>query len=166
MKKQTKIIIGAVVLAVAAGGIAVAGKKYQDHKRMHKMFSSEKMLEKLDANGDLAISMDEVLNAAGTRIGKADQNNDGFVTKAEIIEAAESQTEYPKLSRYSGRIADRIMARADINNDGKISKDEVENRLRKYHSLADWNDDGVVEMAEMKKMRELHGRHGKRRWKK
>ena len=162
MNKQTKIIIAAVVLAVTAGGIAYAGKSYNEHKKLHKLFSPEAVLMKADTNGDLAISMDEVLNIATKRIENADQNADGFVTKAEIVTAVENQTEYPKLSRWSGRIADRMVARADINGDGKISKDEVENRLRKYHALADWNDDGVVEVAEMKKLRSFHGRHGKR----
>ena len=164
MKKQTKIIIGALVLAVTAGGIAFAGKNYRDHKGLHKIFSAKAMLERADANGDLALSQDEVLTVVGARFDKADANSDGILSKAEIITHIENLGEYPRLIKYAGKITDRAVNAVDINGDGQIAKQEIENRLLKYYALADWNDDGSVELAEMKKMRGVHNRHrGKNR---
>lgn len=167
MKRNTKIIAGGTALVLLAGGIAYASQEYKQYRTMHKLFSPKAMLEKVDANGDLAVSMDEIMTQVKQRFTKADADGDNKVTKAEIITGIESFGEMPRLQRHSGRIADRIMLQLDINEDGNLELSEMENRLGKFHSLADWDDDGAVEMSEVRKLRSLrmhHGKHGGRKW--
>ena len=163
MEKKTKIIIGGVVLALIAGGGALASQGYKQHKAMKRMFSPQAMMTHMDTNGDLAISRDEVVAGVQKHFATADQNNDGSVTKAELVTTIESMDVPSKMKRRSGKIADRISSHADIDENGKIVASEVENRLMKLHSLADWNDDGVVEITELKRLRPHHrGWRGKR----
>ena len=165
MNKRNKIIAGGIIVAVAAGGLAFASQEYREHRKMHKMFSPKAMLEQLDKNGDLSISLDELNAGVGDRFGKADVNSDGKVTKTEIITAIEGLDGMDRLKKRSGRIADRVVNGADINQDGIVERTELENRLAKFHSLADWNDDGQVEIAEIRRLRGGMGKGWrKHRW--
>ena len=165
MNKRNKIIAGGLILAVAAGGLAFASQEYREHRKMHKMFSPKAMLEQLDKNGDRSISLDELNAGVGARFGMADLNADGNVTKSEIITAIEGLEGLGRLKKRSGRIADRVVNGADINQDGMVERTELENRLAKFHSLADWNDDGQVEIAEIRRIRGGMGKGWrKNRW--
>ena len=162
MEKKTKIIIGGAVLALVAGGGAFASQGYKQHKAMKRMFSPQAMMTQMDTNGDLSISREELGAGVQKHFANADQNKDGFVTKAELVTTIEGMEVPSRLKRRSGKIADRISGQADVNQDGKIAVSEVENRMMKLHALADWNDDGLVEIAELKRLRPSHhGRGGK-----
>ncbi len=165
MNRRNKIIAGGLVVAVAAGGLAFASQEYGEHRKMHRMFSPKAMLEQLDQNGDLSISLEELNVGIQKRFDEVDGNADGNVTKAEIIERIENLDGFGRVKRHSGRIADRVFSHADVNLDGKVEKAEVENRLAKVHSLVDWNDDGIVEVSEIRRLREGMGRGWrKHRW--
>lgn len=167
MKKNTKIILFGLAGLLTVSGIAVAAQGYQRHSEMKRMFSPQKMLERFDKDADQAISIEELNAAAAERFAMADKNADGSIAKADVIAAIEENVESDRFKSRSGRITDRIFAGADINQDGNITKAELENRIGKFHAIADWNDDGKVEIAEMKRLRHsMPGRWGKRHGKK
>jgi len=157
MKNSKKIWIGATAFLLLASGLAYAGKEYRELQGVHAMFAPEKILQRVDANGDSALSIDEVLGEADARFDSADQNGDGVVTKAEIIGAIETISEMSRLKRHAGKIMDRMVYHFDINDDGELAKSEIENRLRKFYAVADWNDDDTVELAEVQRLRKLRG---------
>lgn len=161
MKTSTKYLLAGVIVAVSAGG-AFAAKGMRDHAGFG--FGKE-MFKKADTDQDGSVSMEEMMVVLTTRFDAADTDGDAVVTKAEIITAVEEN--FSRASRGSGSIADRFVWRFDLDNDGAIAKAELENRARKVFALADFNDDGKVEMAEIRRMAPGHkGRHGfhKARW--
>lgn len=167
MKRQTKIILASLAGFLAIGGIAVAAQGYQEHREMKRMFSPQKMLERIDTNGDKSISLDEVKSAVVKRFELADTDSDGSVGKADVLAAIEANVESDRMKRRSGRFTDRLFIGADIDQDGSITVAEIENRISKFYAIADWNDDGQVEMAELKRLRQsMPGRWGKRHGKK
>ena len=163
MKQKTKIIIAGITGAIALGGIAVAAQGYNDHRKMKRFFSPERIMETVDTNGDLAASREELNTFAGSYFRLADADEDQRVTKAEIVSALEASVLPEKVKRRSGRVADRIVGQADIDQDGALTLAELENRITKFHALADWNDDNAVELAEIKRLRGGFGHKGKKR---
>jgi len=162
MKRRTKIVIASVAGVLALGGIAVAAQGYSDHKKMKRFFAPERIMSQVDTNGDLAASREEVSAFANSYFVIADADKDQQVTKAEIVTALEASELPDRMKRRSGRIADRIVRQGDINEDGVLTFAELENRIIKFHALADWNDDNTVEMAEMKRLRGGFGHRGRR----
>lgn len=162
MKRNTKIVAGGVALVLVAGSLAFAGQGYREHREMRRLISPEALMERADANDDLALSVEEVLTAVKLKFDQADQDSNGEASKAEIVGMIEAVDGMPKLKRHSGKIADRIFKQLDINEDGKLANHEVENRLRKFYALADWNDDGAVELAEIQRSAK---HRGAKRWK-
>ncbi|MEM9277555.1 MAG: hypothetical protein AAGA76_03185 [Pseudomonadota bacterium] len=158
MKKRTKIIIASSAGLVALSGIAFAAQEYDQHQKTKRLFSPEKIMEQIDANGDLAASREELFAFAGKHFTTADADNDQKVTKSEIVTAIEASKAPKRMKQRSGRIADRLVRGADINQDGSLTMAELENRLGKFHAFVDWNDDNSVEIAEAKRMRAGFGR--------
>ena len=102
---------------------------------------------------DSAASRQEISTLLQTHFEQADTNNDSQLSKGEIVSAIEGLEGMDRLKKRSGRIADRMMRHLDINQDGSLTFAEADNRVGKMHSLADWNDDQKVEIAEMKRLR-------------
>lgn len=159
MKRNTKIAIAATAALVTLGGIAYASQEYNDHRKMHREFAPEKIMKRVDTNGDGAAGKDEVFTLLQAYFESADINADGKLTKAEVVTAIDASP-LPRFVKYrSGRMADRIILQGDINLDGFVALEELQNRVGKVHAIADWNDDGKVEMAEAKRLRAGFGRH-------
>ena len=153
MKHKTKITIASIAGVVAVGGIAFAAQGYQQHKEMREAFSPDKIMDRVDLDGDKAVSNDELATFAKTYFNTADADADGKLSKAEIVNAIETGSLPNPVKKRAGRVADRIVNQADINQDGMLAVEELENRIGKFHALADWNDDGRVELAEAKRLR-------------
>ena len=163
MKHRTKVILASGIGLIAVTGIAFAAKGYQDHKKWRSQFSPQKIIEQMDTNSDNAISLAEFNAAVDKRFVLADIDGDGSVQKTDVLNAIEANAPFEKMKRHSGRIADRLFVGMDIDDNGTVTRSEVENRLAKFYALADWNDDGKVEMAELKRLRaSMPGRWGKR----
>ena len=162
MNRKTKVTLLALAGVVAAGSIALAAQQYGKYREIRKAFAPEKIMERIDQNGDNSVSRDEISSVIKTHFSAADGNNDEKLSKAEIVIALEKSGLPERMKRRSGRMADRISSQGDINQDGFIEISEIENRLTKIHALADWNDDGKVELAEAKRLRGGFGRHWKR----
>jgi len=155
MKRKTKVLTIAAVGVLAVSGFAFGAKGVQEHREMHRIFSPKKLMQQADTNKDNAVSLSELDAVIATRFGLADADNNGSVTKGDVIAALESNIESKLIKRRSGRIADRLFTGADIDEDGNLTKDELSNRLAKMHALVDWNDDGKVSRDEMKRMRSV-----------
>jgi len=161
MKTSTKIVIGGVAL-VAVAGAAIASEGIRRHGDRERM--GQKMFQAADTNADQAVSQEELLAALGGRFATADADKDGKLSKAEIVAAIEAAPEIGKGRHFSGRFADRMVFRLDLDGDGFVALTEIENRSRKMFALADWNDDGKVEIVEIRRMHPGMGRHGGRSW--
>lgn len=148
MKKTTTVALAFVTFAGLAGGAALAkdgfGKRGEH---------AQERFERADVDESGDLTFEEFSAAFEERIGGADANGDGTMTVEEI--AAEIQ------KRRAERMARRIIERFDTDGDGQLTTAEVESRQKKLFALLDGNDDGVLEMNEMKRHR--MGRHGKRR---
>jgi len=160
MKTTTKwIIAGAVIAATAGTAFAAEGVRRQFDSERHRV--GQLMFERVDADSDGAITAEEVLGAISKRFSEADANADGALTKAEAVAAVEAQTEIERARRHAGRIADRLFEQLDLDDNGQLALSEIENRTKKVFALADRNDDGKVEVAELRRMGpgRNHGRH-------
>ncbi|GIT90677.1 hypothetical protein JANAI62_11320 [Jannaschia pagri] len=79
--------------------------------------SARPTFEQIDANGDGAVTPDEVrihMRTRGAeRFAQIDTDGNGALSRAELAARAESR-------------ADRMLARLDTNTDGEISREELE----------------------------------------
>lgn len=146
-------------LLASGATLGVAGFAYADHHEGSDR--KARMIEKLDTNGDGAISKAEVEAAKAAKFAEADANGDGSLTMAELeaFHEAERESKREEMKR-------RMFARADANSDGVISIDEFEMRGRGGENMferVDANDDGILSAEELEEMK---GHHGKRGWRK
>ena len=164
MKTSTKYVIAGLAIAVTAGA-AFAANGYRHHGDRARM--AMEMFNKTDKDGDKAISLDEMMAALTERFDKADADGDKSVTNAEVIAAVENNPDMPRARRWSGRIADNVVYRLDLDDNGSVAFGEVESRAKKLFALLDRNDDGKLELAELRRdmggMRDHH-RRGPGRW--
>lgn len=130
-----KLMIGAVVVAVAAAGLANAGP---DRRGGHGMgFAAD----------DLPVSVPAMRERQAERFRNADANGDGQLDAGELDAAMQRLRAERRLQRLdadgSGSISleefaypmERRLMLMDRNGDGRIERDELR---RGYH---DWDDD-------------------------
>ena len=145
------IIAGSAALAVLIPTLSFAQDDNGEPRRGQHRF------EKLDANKDGQISLEEMLGVTSERFQTADVDNNGELSVDELV----AQMQKRRLERK----ARRRLARMDFNGDGKVTQDEIENRAKKRFAKMDRNDDGFLEKAELRKA--FKERRGKRRgWRK
>ena len=159
MKTLTKILIGAGVLAIAGGGVALArgpggcGPMGGPMGGPMRGAMVEKMFERFDVDKDGAVTTAEFLAVAAAPFDKIDANHDGVLDKTEI-------------ETWIGRRAPEeamkhFLAMHDLDGDGKVTKAEFEKPMKKRFALYDRNDDGKVTRDEIAVMAmgKGHGRH-------
>ena len=126
MKTHTKIVLGALAVATAVGGTAVAVQadtRGHHGKSFDRTAARKASITKYDANKDGQLSLDEfqglfneIMRQRMVRMfQKLDRDGDAKVTEAEIT-----------------RRVDRMMARLDRNDDGEIERSELK-RKHKGH---------------------------------
>lgn len=150
----TKKKLGLGIAAMALSSVAITSAVYA-HKG--KGPRAEMMFERMDANGDQAVTMDEAQAYATARFTSMDSNGDGVVDRAERQQARQ------------GRRAERF-ARLDTNGDGMVSKAEMTaqrgQRAERRFTKMDQNADGLIspeEAAQAKGHRRGGKKGGKRR---
>jgi len=157
-----KTIKMTAALALLSAGSLAAGAAMADDRpggRFAEM--GGKMFSEADANSDGAVTAEEMAERLKLRFSEADADGDGFATRAEILGAIEKRAEGGRMARRAGAISDRMVERLDLDGDGKVALSEMENRARKHFALADWNDDGRVELAELRRMGPPNMRDGR-----
>ncbi|MCB1463610.1 MAG: hypothetical protein KDJ90_14570 [Nitratireductor sp.] len=161
MKTTTKVILAGLAVTIVAGS-AYAAQNWHRYGPGGAQRFGKAMFEKMDVDKDGAVSSDELMQALGTRFDEADKDANATVTKAEIIAAVEANAPFERAKRHSGRIADRLVYQLDLDSNGDIARGEVENQAKKVFALFDRNDDGRVELAEIRHMAGMFRGHDKR----
>jgi Ca2+-binding EF-hand superfamily protein len=125
--KRTLIMLSAV--ATLAGASLASAQPNGGAKRF----------EKLDANGDGVVTLQEMEAGALARFAKADANKDGKVTAEERRAAFEAH----KRERFAKR---------DANGNGLLERSEVERMPEKWFAKLDANGDGALSQDELRNM--------------
>lgn len=108
---KTMVIAGGLALSgMIVASLAVAGNFGHQHKRSH-MFSAAS----LDADGDGALTQDEILAHNRVRFDRLDSNADGAISADE----------------FSARLV-AMFTRMDSNNDGVLADDELPQRMGRH----------------------------------
>ena len=163
MKTHTKIVLGALVAAMALGTTAVA---VQAGSRGHhgKSFDrAEHLFERYDTNQDGKITKDEITAARKASITKYDADKNGQLSLDEF------QGLFNEIMRH--RMV-RMFQKLDRDGDAKVSEAEIARRVDRMMAHLDRNDDGEIERGELKRKHKGHdrdhdrderGRHGDRK---
>ena len=142
--------IGTAVLLLAGAVLTPTLAASQDREgRMKQRF------ERMDVNKDGKIGRDEFVGRVTTRFDSADANGDGELDVDEVVARMER--------RRMERRARRMLRRMDIDGDGKVTKAELERQAAKRFAVLDRNDDGVLEVREARRAREMRGGRKARR---
>ena len=108
---KTMVITGGLALSgMIVASLAVAGNFGHHHKHGH-MFSATS----LDANGDGALTKDEMLAHNRIRFDRLDSNGDGAISADE----------------FSARLV-AMFTRMDTDNDGILADDELPKRMGRH----------------------------------
>ena len=133
--------VGALMLLLGGAALAGGGKM-----RGH-------MFDRLDANNDDRITLNEVAPFAEKRFSRFDTDGDGTVS-AEEVDA--------HLRKHMERRRARILERFDADGNGTITKAEFSAKAEQMFERADADKDGAVTRTEAKEMR----RHFRAHWRK
>lgn len=124
--------LGAAALALTA---ATGAANAKDGARMEKFF------QKVDVNGDGAITQSESQTFRDARFQRMDADGDGGVTLQELTEVGRQ--------RGGDRAAKRF-ERMDANGDGVIRRTEFEDMAARRFEAMDANGDGAITMEEIR----------------
>ena len=109
------------------------------------------MFERLDRNGDGAITRDEAKRQRGEMFDRLDRNKDGYLEEDEARLVQKKHHFMRKMHRAERR-TDRHMA-MDADKDGKISLSEFTNAPSPLFKRLDSNGDGAISAGERKAAR-------------
>ena len=132
MKTLLALPLVAVALLVTVPADAAGGRHMQ------------RMLERIDTDGDGTISRDEAQAAHDARFARMDINGDGAVTREEIRQARENR----RAERHAKRFE-----RLDLNGDGAIERSEFDEARNRRFARIDANGDGRITPDEMRAIR-------------
>jgi Ca2+-binding EF-hand superfamily protein len=122
---------GAVALFIIAGPV-LANEPYLPR--------NEKALQRLDANKDGRLSLDEVKPRMDKRLALIDSDGDKAITSAEIDAMLQKRLERRRI---------RIMELLDGNRDGTITQAEFDRVVEDMFDKADVDNNGGVDLAEL-----------------
>jgi Ca2+-binding EF-hand superfamily protein len=111
----------------------------------------QRMLQRLDTNGDGSISKDEMKVARERLFEKLDRNGDGVIDEKEIESARQAIKDHAEVAQ--ARLGNR-WRRMDANGDGKVSAEEFTSSMPLF-DLADRNGDGKLSADEIATVRKL-----------
>lgn len=132
---------------------------------------AERMLKRMDANGDGKVSQDEMLAGATKTFERFDADKNGEVTKAEVdakrdafrdarkafhavkANGGEARQEARKTLREArmDRMGARMFERADADKNGTLTKPEMETAAAAMFKQRDRNGDGFITVDEIGK---------------
>lgn len=125
-----------------------------------------KRFESLDADGDGRVLLAELPEAIRERVARLDGDQDGAVTKEELLARA-GQLGQPGGGKWRPPSVDALLKDFDGDNDGKLSAEELKSMPRIPVDRLDTDGDGAlsrdelsVGMDRMRKMAEMQGGKG------
>lgn len=135
MKTMTMLTaaVAAAVLLTPVAALADRGER------------AAKMIERIDADKNGEISLEEFTTARLERFNAADANKDGSVTREEMLAQVEKR-------RAEHRV-NRMFEHLDANKDGMITENETRVMAEKRFARMDRNDSGSIEKSEMRRMK-------------
>ena len=137
MLSISRVILGLALATLTLPALA-ASDKLQQH-----------MLNKMDANKDGVITLDEFQPQGQKRMTKADTNQDGGISMAEMQarQTAKMAEHQARMAKYKAGMEDKFRA-LDIDKDGKITPDEA--RQAAFNRM-DINQDGQLSADELRR---------------
>ncbi|MEO0398986.1 MAG: EF-hand domain-containing protein [Pseudomonadota bacterium] len=139
MKRKTGHTLTVLTSVAAAVGFVALSAASAD--------PGERMFDKLDADGDGRVAIEDLADAARTRGQEADADNDGYVTREEMEAHREAKRAEMREKRFP-----------DQNDDGVVSRTEFEDAAAARFAELDKNGDGVLTEDEKPKRRGPRGR--------
>ncbi|MBZ9987633.1 EF-hand domain-containing protein [Mesorhizobium sp. BH1-1-5] len=115
----------------------------------------QRILQRLDTNGDGAISKDEILAARERMFKRLDRNGDGIIDEKEIETARQAIED--RAEAAEARLGNRLR-RMDRNGDGKVTENEFQASTPLF-DLADRNGDGRLSADEIATIRNIVSAH-------
>jgi Ca2+-binding EF-hand superfamily protein len=137
MTTLTRLTAALAVAGLLAASAALAGQRAPS-------------LEKMDADGDGAVSQAEFEDRHAQLMQGLDANNDGAVT----FEEAQEQR-----ARHREELARRRFAKMDADGDGVVSVAEFTASHASRFERMDKNDDGAISGEELARGHRMHRRH-------
>jgi hypothetical protein len=107
---------------------------------------AKRWLQRLDQNGDGALSLSEALSAHRTRFAKLDSNDDNLISRSELAVVTRA------------RSLDARWSKLDLNRDTRISLQEYEQFYSERFAALDLNRDQVLSIDELRAARKRSGR--------
>ncbi|MBN9549429.1 MAG: EF-hand domain-containing protein [Alphaproteobacteria bacterium] len=140
-------LLAALLLGLAPVSVALAGDAGD--------MPGQRILRRLDTNGDGAISKEEMMAARERLFKRLDRNGDGVIDEKEIEmvrQAIKDRAQAAEARLGTG------WRRMDRNGDGKVSEDEFRASTPLF-DLADRNGDGRLSADEIASVRKLLAAH-------
>lgn len=178
MKKSELIKITALSGLIAIGGVAASAKTDGEDHRKGPMF------ETIDANGDGAVTQEEMSAHDAARFAMADADGDGFLTANEMLKVRGGKRAEKMLKKFDkdgngeldeseleaaaehrgGKRAAKMMEHLDANGDGKLALSEMTARRdpAKMFERLDEDKNGSLSAEEFAKARKMY-KHGAKR---
>jgi len=122
----------------------------------------EKVMKHLDKDGNGSISKSEAPERMATHFDKMDANDDGAISLDELKAAFKKRAEKGgKGKGGKGKpTPEKFIKRFDKDGNGTISKGELPEKMQQRFDKIDQNGDGAIDIAEIKKMMERHAERG------
>lgn len=166
MKKALITALTASVVLASASSYAFAAKDGDKRGGKHRGPNIEQILERLDANKDGGISLDEIKASQEEMFAKVDANSDAALSEEEFgmirdIRQAEHEANKPEgkeMAERKGRDGKRgdkrgprglSFERIDADKSGTITLAEFTNHAENMFERMDRNSDGVVNKDDM-----------------
>ncbi|MEQ6203444.1 hypothetical protein ABMC88_10350 [Sulfitobacter sp. HNIBRBA2951] len=109
------------------------------------------MMEKVDANGDRAVTQEEIDTFRNGVVSGADASGDGDISLAEF------ETIYLQMIRE--RMVDSFQ-KLDADGDGAVTQAEMDKRFGNVVERMDRNGDGQLDREDRRKHHDRKGKHG------
>jgi Ca2+-binding EF-hand superfamily protein len=127
-------LLTSVLIAIFLGGCAVIKPQYSDEE-MHTY-----LFDKYDSDRDGIITETEYFSFTEQRFGKLDPNNDGQITREELIES--------RFYTYLPELAQAVFRDSDTDGSGTVTKDEMIAAEKTRFMEMDKNGDGRLVKGE------------------
>ena len=177
---KKELLLGAVAAGLIFSGAAVPAFAAKGEGKHHHRHGA--MIERLDADKNGKVSLDEVKADASAAFKAFDADGNGAVSREEIKarhaafkearkavrDAAEADKDKAREALRAGGPywlpgAGKMFDRTDTDKSGTLSQAEVLTSAEKMFERRDSNKDGAIDAADAGKGKWHHGKHGEKR---